>query len=223
VTDTSISQNENLALGLFGCMLPAAANRDQATDPRDLVTFASDSSITGPYKRIPLRDAAGQWRGARNHPRFYDPHPDELADPDGDGLPELVARGFGNRPILYYRAQPTGPARLGLRSDKAEAAQSVYDYRQNGLPEHGYGDPYEMAPLDPLAPPTQERLAAMLRDAANARDPAVFQSDDPCYRPNSFVLISTGADERYADNTRTQPAELIEIAPAEKDNITNFP
>lgn len=210
VVNTPVSQTENLVLGLMGCLLPEVADRTIPTDPTSLITHTAEGSIAGVFKRIPEYDSAGQWRAVGSHPRFYDAHPQELADPDGDGRVELVERAFGRRPIMYYRAVA---GRSGLWLDET---QSVYDYLQNGFGDHGYS-----ADAD-SAPPNQARLIAMLWDRAHAADPQTFTDGDPCLRADGFILIAPGPDQRYADNNLTAPGDLLGPAEVEKDNITNF-
>jgi hypothetical protein len=215
VVDTTVSQSENLLLGLRGCLLPDSAEglRDEPTPPETLVDSYAEPGIKGPFKRIPIYDEDGQWRAKTGMAHFYDPAPREMADVNEDGLPELISPAFARRPILYYRAVP---ARPDLQYKNADAELSMYDYRQNGLSDHGYDtDPKK-------APPNQARLAAMVWDKSSAQSPTTFTEGDQALRSDSYVLIAAGPDGQYADNTLTDDTDVPELAEPERDNITNI-
>jgi hypothetical protein len=210
--DTTVSQSENLLLGLMGCLLPSEAEdeRDTPTEPAELLGHTHEIGIKGPFKRIPIYDEDGQWRSATGVPHFYSPSSKELQDVDQDGFPELVSAAFEPKPILYYRAVP---GRSGLQHENSDAELSVYDYRQNGLADHGYGE--EVVPQ-------QARLAAMVWDKSSAREVDTFTPGDSALRSDSFVLIAPGPDGLYANNTLKDDTEVAELAEQELDNITNI-
>jgi len=105
-------------------------------------------------------------------------------------------------PILYYRANTSSKS---LAETSEFAGDGIYDYRDNaflvGLGKIGSGDMHELVNAsvfygDPTAVPPV---------IGYIQDPKVTATDWP-YRPDSYILISAGADGEYGTT----------------DDITNF-